>query len=68
MKNKLNAINQHKLNTWLEKHKDIALFASHQELAQRAQIELGIPFSECNIRSARKTVGAERQYMPVKRK
>jgi hypothetical protein len=66
MKNKLTGANQHRLNMWLEKHRDIAIFASHAELAEKAQSDLGTAVSECNIRSARKIVGAERRYMQIK--
>lgn len=65
MKTRITAINQHKLNLWLEKHKDIAAFASNAQLAERARLELGFAITECNIRSTRKTVGAKRLYFPI---
>lgn len=68
MKTKLTGPNQHRLNLWLEKHKDIAAFASNAELAERGRLELKFPVTECNIRSARKIVGTPRLYMQINRR
>lgn len=66
MRTKLNGPNQHRLNLWLEKHKDIAAFASNAELAERARFDLGFAVTECNIFSARKNVQTPRIYMQIK--
>ena len=68
MKTKLTGPNQHRLNLWLEKHKDIAAFSSNAELAERASGDLGFTVTECNIRSARKNVGTPRLYMQINRR
>jgi hypothetical protein len=63
--NTLSLIERHKLNMYIEKHRELATEASDYAVAVKATQELGYPVTENNIRGAREAVGIKKRLVKV---
>jgi hypothetical protein len=59
--NHLGGAQQHKLNMYIEKNRELATEASDYAVAIKASQELGYPVTENNIRGAREAVGIKKR-------
>jgi hypothetical protein len=60
--NHLGGAQQHKLNMYIEKNRELAIEASDYSIAVKASQELGYPVTESNIRGAREAVGVKKRF------
>jgi hypothetical protein len=63
--NHLGGAQQHKLNMYIEKNRELATEASDYSVAVKASQELGYPVTENNIRGAREAVGIKKRLTKV---